>query len=373
MTGRAFAGRATLAGLIAFAASAAAGPAAMRLARRLDLLDRPGSLKPQAEAVPYLGGLAVAAGLAASAPLLRPGHRSVLLPLLCALALGTADDAWDLPAPARLLGEAVIGLLVAGSSAPRRTRVARVLVTVASANALNLVDGADSLAAGSTLLGALGQARLLRQRPSSGMRPATRAALADGPGVAGPAAAPGGSALAGSLAGAAAGFLLWNRPPARLYLGDGGAYLLGTGLAILAADVARVHSPTGPGGVGEGGGRAGGGGACKAVAPDAGWPGALLPLAYPIAEAAFAVVRRLRAGVAPWQGDRAHLYDRLAERGWAAPLPAAACLSLEAACALLGATLPAEGGRRAGWARLGYAAVGLAGAGALAGTLRLDP
>ena len=64
-----------------------------------------------------------------------------------------------------------------------------------------------------------------------------------------------GRQLAVALAAALVGFLVYNRPPARVYLGDGGAYLLGTALVVLLAD------GVGPRGVGAGGrGRAGPGG-----------------------------------------------------------------------------------------------------------------
>jgi UDP-GlcNAc:undecaprenyl-phosphate GlcNAc-1-phosphate transferase len=76
--------------IAAFVVALVVTPLAMRLARRTGLLDRPGDLKIQTRPIPYLGGLAVAAGLAVG---VVPARRALLLPLAMALALGVTDDA----------------------------------------------------------------------------------------------------------------------------------------------------------------------------------------------------------------------------------------------------------------------------------------
>ena len=93
-------------------------------------------------------------------------------------------------------------------------------------------------------------------------------------------------------AGALVGFLLWNRPPARIYLGDAGSYLVGTALAILLALTATEHGTEAP------------------------TAGALLFVAVPVADTTVAIVRRWRAGQPLRQGDRGHVYDQLVDRGW---------------------------------------------------------
>ena len=103
-----------------------------------------------------------------------------------------------------------------------------VAVTVLLINGVNLMDGLDMLAGGVAAVAALAFAVLLR-----------------GPG----------RQLAVALAAALAGFLVFNRPPARVYLGDGGSYLLGTALAVL---LARPGPRTSPSTVGVGGTRPGG-------------------------------------------------------------------------------------------------------------------
>ena len=76
-------------------------------------------------------------------------------------------------------------------------------------NGVNLIDGLDMLAGGVAAVAAGGFAVILH---GSGRQ------------------------LAIALAASLLGFLVYNRPPARVYLGDGGAYLLGTGLTVLVAE-----------------------------------------------------------------------------------------------------------------------------------------
>lgn len=255
---------------VAFAVTAVATPLAIVVARRTGIVDRPGALKSQAAAVPYLGGVAVLAGAAVGVAVLHP---RLALPLLAATALGVADDRVDLAPSIRLVGELVVGLTVA-LTAPAHLHlhlhlpgplagVLVVIVTVVLVNGVNLIDGLDMLAAGVV-----------------GVAAAAFAAFA----VASP--------LAVALAAALVAFLLYNRPPARIYLGDGGAYLLGTALTVLlvAAWGPGIHTATG-------------------VA-------ALALVAVPAAEVAFAVIRRFRGHLSLFAGDRGHPYDRLVARGW---------------------------------------------------------
>ncbi len=79
--------------LLSFVVALAATPLCIVVARRSGTMDKAGPLKPQAEPVPYLGGLAVFAGLAVG---IAPYHPSVLIPLAVALLVGLADDRWDL-------------------------------------------------------------------------------------------------------------------------------------------------------------------------------------------------------------------------------------------------------------------------------------
>jgi UDP-GlcNAc:undecaprenyl-phosphate GlcNAc-1-phosphate transferase len=248
-------------GVAAAAVTAAVTPLAAALARRFALVDRPGPLKVQRAPVPYLGGAAVTAGVAVG--LGAAGRWALALPPLLALGLGIADDRHDLPARGRLAGQVLVGV-TAGAAVPGgvAARTATTALVVVLINAWNLVDGLDGLAAGVTV--------------------ASGAAAATLGGDAAPVAA--------ATAGAAAGFLVWNRPPARIYLGDGGAYLLGTVLALTPALAGRPQ-------------------------PWSVWLVTPMLFGVPVADVGVAVIRRARAGAPLFAGDRSHSYDQLADRG----------------------------------------------------------
>ena len=265
-------------GPTAFAVTLALTPLAILVARRTGIMDRPGELKDQDRSVPYLGGVAVFAGLAVGVTGTRP---SVLVPLALALVLGVADDRVSLPPVARLVGELVVGGAVVATCpvhvAGWLAVVLLVPATVLLVNGVNLMDGLDMLAGGTVAVAAVGFAVILAG-------PLTTA----------------GRLTAVALAAALVGFLVYNRPPARIYLGDGGSYLLGTALVVLVADswAPSVATPVGV--------------------------VSLVLVALPAAEVAFAVVRRLRGRRSVLAGDRGHPYDRLVAHGWTRTSAAAA-------------------------------------------------
>ena len=279
-------GRLVLAGVAALVIALAATPVAARVARRTGIVDRPGQLKPQTEAVAYLGGVAVFIALVVGGAVGRP---LLLLPLGLALALGVTDDAVHLPPLVRLAGQLAIGGVVAGvlpTHLPGPVGpILVVAVTVLLMNGVNMIDGLDALAGGVVAVAAGSFAWML-----------------------------GGDArdLGLALALALVGFLFYNRPPARIYLGDGGAYLLGTSLAVL---LASAWAPGRRVSVGVAG---------------------LVVVAVPAAEVLFAVIRRLRSRRSPVLGDRGHPYDRLVARGWPAPRASLLYIGTALACAAVG-------------------------------------
>jgi UDP-GlcNAc:undecaprenyl-phosphate GlcNAc-1-phosphate transferase len=108
------------------------------------------------------------------------------------------------------------------------------------------------------------------------------------------------------LAGALAGFLVFNRPPARIYLGDAGAYGLGAALALLLAT-------------------------SWSDGIDASRSIAALPLvAIPLTDTTIAVVRRWRAHRPLFEGDRGHIYDQLVDRGLRPVTATSACVAAQA-------------------------------------------
>jgi UDP-GlcNAc:undecaprenyl-phosphate GlcNAc-1-phosphate transferase len=272
--------------LVAFVIAVVATPLARRVAFACNVLDQPGPLKLQREPVPYLGGGAVFVAIAA---VIAPAHASWVIPLLLATALGVVDDVRGLSPRVRLAAEIAVGC-VAGIVAPapdvRIGFVVTALLVVVCINAVNLIDGMDALASAVVALAALGFVIV------------------------------GGDARVLGLAvcGALAGFLVFNRPPARIYLGDGGSYLLGTALGLLAA-CALDQAGSGT------------------------WIAVPFLVGLPLADTAITVVRRRRAGKPLFHGDRAHIYDQLADRGWSVGRVVIVCALVQAAATTLGLTV----------------------------------
>jgi UDP-GlcNAc:undecaprenyl-phosphate GlcNAc-1-phosphate transferase len=256
---------AVLTGAGAAAVTALLTPLVIRLALRTGVVDHPGGpLKPHDRPIPYLGGLAVFSGVLAAT--IGSAHPAALLPLGLALVLGLVDDLTSLPAIPRLVVELGIGAAVAwvtGADGPLEGACVA-LVTVGLINALNMVDGIDGLALGMCAVTGLGFALVL---PSGWTR------------------------FAAAVAGAAAGLLLFNRPPARIYLGDAGSYLLGTALAVLA----------------------GASWSARGSASELLLIAALI--GYVWVELASTVGRRLLARRPLFGGDRDHVYDRMYRTG----------------------------------------------------------
>ncbi|MBI4259514.1 MAG: undecaprenyl/decaprenyl-phosphate alpha-N-acetylglucosaminyl 1-phosphate transferase [Actinobacteria bacterium] len=276
---------------VAFPVALAVGFAVRWAAPRLGAMDRPdAALKPHARPVPYLGGVAVGAGAAAA---LAWGGWP--LPWAVAVAVfgvglvGLADDVFRLPPAARLAAELGLGLVLAGwgirATALPGAALAwtgAVLLFAATVNAVNMVDGMDGLAAGLAVISGVGVAMVAAGADRS-------------------------SSLAIALAAASAGFLYHNLPPARLFLGDSGAYLLGGGLAVAVLAAGRT---------------------VPALA------GAASCLGLYLLDLVLSVLRRTVGRVPVMVNDRGHIYDQLRARG----LSVSECLAVSYAIhAVLGA------------------------------------
>lgn len=172
-----------------------------------------------------------------------------------AVALGLRVDAISIPP----LGTLELGVM----AAPLST-----LWLVWTANVFNFIDGMDALAAGCGAICAVGLA-----------------ILALGAGT------PGHAALALGLAGAFLGFLPFNLPPARIFMGDGGSLFAGAALGGLTLAICRPEA-----------------GGLPLVAP-------ALVLAALVWDATFTLLRRAVRGD-PIRSHRTHIYQRLATAGW---------------------------------------------------------
>jgi len=294
--------------LSAFTVSILVTPLAMRLAPRLGMLDAPGPLKLQTYPVPRVGGLGLFAGLGVVVLATKP---ALLVPLALAFAVGLVDDIRFVPPQQRLVACGVVGLAAAGVALPHAlpTAVAVAAVVILFLlvpNGVNMIDGLDCLAGGAGVTAATGLGVLLAGHDRI---------------------------IAFGLAAALLAFLVYNRPPARAYLGSAGAYLLGATLSVLLL-------------------RAWDGGYTRAQSI-----GALLMIAYPIGELAVSVIRRARAGASVIAGDRGHIYDQLRGHGWSRAAAVGGCTGTQAVLAGIGIAIGQLSTLAAAAAALGCVAV----------------
>jgi Fuc2NAc and GlcNAc transferase len=224
---------------LACAVATAAGVGWLRrLALARGIVDVPNARSSHQSAVPRGGGLAIAlvAGLAVAA-LAATGTISwdlavaLLLPGALVAAIGWVDDLRGLPAAVRLGAHlvaaaaalALIGgwgpaWLPAGSVGWWLLQAATVVGTAWSVNLYNFMDGIDGIAGAEALhLGASGCLLLSGFLPGSGL-----------------------AAVALVLAACATGFLAWNWPPAKIFMGDVGSSYLGFAFAVVA--IAAAHA-----------------------------------------------------------------------------------------------------------------------------------
>lgn len=241
-------------------------------------------LKIHREPVPTSGGVAVFGAwlLAcfATVPFVDECQWSNLAVLAIpggALAwLGFRDDRVGLSPRTRLVVQVGVAILWVLAVSPWVAVVASMFMVffiVGGVNAMNMQDGRDGLAGGVAMISLLG----------SGLICFTDYYPHEEQGI---------YAFIG--AAACLGFLQHNRPPAKVYLGDSGAYFLGF---LVAAVPARIFQQS---------------------VLDGKWlsaVGAVLLVGLPVLDAAVAIVRRRLRGAPMFSGDRDHLYDVLARQG----------------------------------------------------------
>ena len=241
------------------------------------VIDRPNERSLHAIPTPRLGGLGIAAG---ALPLISlAGSTSLAVIAACAAFLAIVsfiDDMQSLPIEVRLPAHgaaAAVAVLAFGSSVSGTLpwgwagAALAVLAIAWMANLFNFMDGSDGLAGG---MAVIGFGVLAIAAANAGFTPLALAALA--------------------TSSAAAGFLLHNFPPARVFLGDCGSVPLGFLAGALGAWGAVLGA----------------------------WPAWLPILAFSpfIVDASVTVLRRLAAGERIWRAHRAHAYQRLVLAGW---------------------------------------------------------
>jgi UDP-GlcNAc:undecaprenyl-phosphate GlcNAc-1-phosphate transferase len=290
-------------------------PVMRKIAITNQILDVPtSSHKSHTKAVPYLGGVAILIGVTFVSYLALAFSSftvsnfllatSVLGPALVMGLIGLWDDLKNLPPLPRFIGQSVAGLVVAaalvlGSNVanPTGSTFTDVLITViwvvGICNSINFFDNLDGGAAGTAAISAIFLTYL---------------AINSGQAFV--------AALSIVVAGATLGFLIWNRAPARIYMGDAGALFLGVLLATLTI---RLNPDT--------------------QTSIGSFATPVLLLAIPILDTTVAVLSRLRRGVSPFLGGKDHLSHRLVRAGLSRKMAAIALWLLSVTFALFAVIL----------------------------------
>jgi UDP-GlcNAc:undecaprenyl-phosphate GlcNAc-1-phosphate transferase len=263
-------------------------PIMRKLALKVGAVDAPNmARKVQVEPVPYLGGVAIVIGVfvATYSTLIIKDKEialasTVLIPALLMAAMGLADDLRGLKPWPRLIAQSAVGVIVAGFliytdtiGTPSQIFIIDAIVTtlwiVGVCNSINFFDNLDGGAAGTVVVISFFTFLIAYDRGQLMI-----------------------SALSIVTAGATAGFLIWNRPPAKIYMGDAGALFLGIIVAVLTI---RLNPDIDPN-----------------------WKSLAIPLflmAVPLLDTTVAVTSRLARGISPFTGGRDHLSHRLMRKG----------------------------------------------------------
>lgn len=278
--------------------AAITAPLVACVARRTGIVDRPdGHRKLHASSVPLVGGptvlvsvivaLIVAVTFVRDSFSLTGGDLKFLLSLagasLLIVSVGILDDRFGLRGRQKLAGQflAALIMLPSGIVIQRISIFGHVVqfgdlapfITIfwilGAINALNLIDGVDGLASTTGIVLSLSIAAVT--------------AILGG--------RPDGMLISIALAGALSGFLVYNFPPARMFLGDSGSMLIGLVLGCVALKCS-VKQYT----------------AVALIMPTAIW-------AIPIFDVAMAIVRRRLTGRSIYTTDRGHLHHCLVRRG----------------------------------------------------------
>lgn len=284
--------------IVSLSASVFIAPMVGKLCRLLNIVDKPdGHRKLHSEAVPLTGGPTIVFSLIAALGvtiLFFPdalketrGDFSFLVSLSCAAAVivlvGLLDDRFGLRGRQKLLGQFAAALIMLPSGIQIRSVeilgypiefgdlsiVVTVFWILGAINSLNLIDGVDGLASTTGIVLSLSIAAvtfIMGGRPD-------------------------GLLISLGLAGALFGFLVYNFPPARMFLGDSGSMLIGLILGTVALKCSVKQYA-----------------AVALIMPTAIW-------AIPIFDSAMAIVRRRLTGRSIYATDRGHLHHCLVRRG----------------------------------------------------------
>jgi UDP-GlcNAc:undecaprenyl-phosphate GlcNAc-1-phosphate transferase len=266
-------------------------PFMRKIALATDVVDKPNTAhKSHKQPVPYLGGVAIIIGIivvAYSTSLVSNFTTntfwlatSVLAPALVLGLIGLWDDMKNLPPLPRFVAQTIAGIFTAviliatdNVGNPTGSKIFDTVITViwvvGICNSINFFDNLDGGAAGTVAVSSTALAFLALNGDQYLI-----------------------AALSTVTAGATMGFLIWNKSPARIYMGDAGALFLGVLLATLTV---RLH-PDSETQIG------------SYFTP-------IFLLAVPILDTSVAVLSRLKRNISPFQGGQDHLSHRLIRAG----------------------------------------------------------
>ncbi|HUF20676.1 MAG TPA: glycosyltransferase family 4 protein [Burkholderiales bacterium] len=253
-------------------------------------LDNPNHRSLHSSPTPRTGGIGLLAGVLTGAVVSTGAVHSALWIALALAALSLVDDRWNLPAAVRLLGHLVAATVFVMMLADRPTLMLVPVLVLAigwMTNLYNFMDGADGLAGGMTVFG-FGAFAM-----AAGMQGHGEIA-----------------ALSLCVAAAGVGFLLFNFPPARIFMGDVGSIPVG----FLAGAIGLL-----------------------------GWQEGVWPAVFPlivfapfIVDASVTLAKRALRREKVWHAHREHYYQRLILWGWSHGRAAFAEYGLMAVCAAAG-------------------------------------
>jgi UDP-GlcNAc:undecaprenyl-phosphate GlcNAc-1-phosphate transferase len=280
-----------LLGLLAFVLAGSLTWPVRKVAIAIGAMDKPTlERKTQKEPIPYLGGVAIAASIVilTFAAVIKSNNTQATFPLAAMLlfpaiflgGVGLVDDLRTLQPLPRLIIQTVTAIVVSLFLINTDTvaihfdstildELIMVVWIIGICNSINFFDNLDGGAAGTVAISSLG---------------ITAIALGEGQELV--------AALSIVTAGSTLGFLMWNKSPAKIYMGDAGALFLGVIVSVLTI---RLN----PG-----------------ITPQ--WSSiALLPmlLAVPILDTCVAVFSRIKRGISPFTGGKDHLSHRLMRKG----------------------------------------------------------
>ena len=262
-------------------------PPLIRVAGSLHVLDEPGERKQHVRAIPCVGGLAMAVGAFLPLLLWLPMDRLLAAYLgasLILIAFGVWDDRVALSPGVKFAGQLIAALIIVFvgnvtiSSVTLTDRIAlpsfvatplTVLFLLGVTNAINLSDGLDGLAGGTTMLACCALAALGLALNVSFV-----------------------ATVALVVVGSILGFLRFNTYPARVFMGDGGSQFLGFTAGVLAIVLTQYD-----------------GAPLSAALP-------ILLLGLPILDTLTVMLMRIRRGQSPFRADRTHIHHKLLALGF---------------------------------------------------------